>query len=139
MNRIVHFEIHAKDMDALETFYSGVFGWTMQHFGEEMGNYRVISTGPAMPDAKNPGINGGMTMRQGELPAGNAAVNAYVCIIGVEDTDSYVQKVIDHGGTLALAAMDVPTVGRLAYCKDPEGNIFGMLTPVADRILEVQA
>ena len=31
---------------------------------------------------------------------------------------------------MALDKMDVPGVGWLAYCKDPEGNIFGMLQPV---------
>lgn len=131
MNRIVHFEIHAKDMDLMDKFYSDVFGWSMQDMGEQMGNYRVITTGPAMPsnDPATLGINGGMTTRRGDLPKSGDAVNAYVCIIAVDDTDGYVKKVIDNGGTLALEAMEVPSVGRLAYCKDPEGNIFGMLKP----------
>jgi uncharacterized protein len=129
MNRIIHFEIHAKDMDAMQTFYNEVFGWTMQDMGGEMGNYRTIMTGPMASDAANPGINGGMTPRQGELPKEGDAVNAYVCIISVSDTDNYVEKVLRLGGSLALPSMNVPTVGRLAYCKDPEGNLFGMLTP----------
>jgi uncharacterized protein len=131
MNRIIHFEIHAKDMDAMQKFYNEVFDWTLQDMGTEMGDYRVITTGPMMPtEPGDVGINGGMTPRQGDLPKPTDAVNAYVCIIAVDDTDSYVEKVIRLGGTLALAAMDVPTVGRLAYCKDPEGNVFGMLTPI---------
>ncbi len=134
MNRIVHFEIHAKNMDALGKFYSEVFGWTMQDMGADMGNYRIVLTGPAMPDVNNPGINGGMTPRQGDIPSGNEAVNAYVCIISVDDTDAYVDKVTQAGGTVALETMDVPEVGRLAYCKDPEGNLFGMLTPVPQRM-----
>ncbi len=133
MNRIVHFEIHANDMDTLQKFYSDVFGWTMQNMGSEMGNYRVITTGPAMADPSNPGINGGMTPRSGSLPMEGQGVNAYVCIISVDDTDAYVTKIQTAHGTLALPAMDVPGVGRLAYCKDPEGNIFGILKPEPSR------
>ena len=33
------------------------------------------------------------------------------------------------GGTVALEKMEVPGVGLLAYRKDPEGNIFGVLQP----------
>jgi predicted enzyme related to lactoylglutathione lyase len=31
------------------------------------------------------------------------------------------------GGTVALPKMPVPGVGWLAYAKDTEGNIFGMM------------
>ncbi len=31
------------------------------------------------------------------------------------------------GGTVALQKMPVKGVGWLAYCKDPEGNIFGVM------------
>jgi uncharacterized protein len=132
MNRIVHFEIHAQDMDAMQKFYSDVFGWTMQDMGGEFGNYRVITTGPAMGEQGNlqdPGINGGMTPRSGPMPSEGQGVNAYVCIVGVDNTDAYVTKIQKAGGTLAVAAMEVPGVGRLAYCKDPEGNLFGILQP----------
>jgi len=33
------------------------------------------------------------------------------------------------GGTVATEKMDVPGVGVLAYRKDPDGNIFGVLQP----------
>lgn len=118
-------------MDTMQKFYNEVFGWTMQDMGSDMGNYRVITTGPMIPTGPgDAGINGGMTPRQGELPKPEDAVNAYVCIIAVSDTDSYVEKVTRLGGSIALEAMDVPGVGRLAYCKDPEGNLFGMLKPI---------
>ena len=31
------------------------------------------------------------------------------------------------GGTIALPKMPIPGMGWLAYCKDTEGNIFGMM------------
>ena len=130
MNRVVHFEIHAKDRELIKKFYQDVFGWEMQQFGADMGNYTVVKTGDPMPkDMASIGINGGITERRSDLPKDGAGVNAYVCVIGVENTDDMVKKILAHGGTIALETMDVPGVGRLAYCKDPEGTIFGVLQP----------
>ena len=38
-------------------------------------------------------------------------------------------RFLPGGGTVALAKMPIPGVGWLAYCKDTEGNIFGMMQP----------
>ena len=129
MNRVVHFEIHAKDMDAAQKFYGGVFGWTITDLGPQMGNYRMVSTGTDEPGAKWPGISGGMMQRQGPSPVGGEAVNAFVCTISVDNIDTYIAKVKAAGGTIAMDKMQVPTVGWLAYVKDLEGNLFGMLQP----------
>ena len=34
---------------------------------------------------------------------------------------------LDRGGQIALPKMPIPGMGWLAYCKDTEGNIFGMM------------
>ncbi len=128
-NRVIHFEVHAKDQDATQKFYETVFGWQIQDMGPKMGNYRLITTGKDMPGEKWPGINGGMNPRKGDIPKGGDAVNAFVCTIGVDDIDAYIEKVKKAGGTLATDTMDVPEVGKLIYCKDLDGNLFGMLQP----------
>ena len=56
-----------------------------------------------------------------------AAVNAYVCTAGVEDLDAMVVKAVAAGGSIAVPKMPIPTMGWLAYCKDTEGNLFGMM------------
>jgi uncharacterized protein len=133
MNRVVHFEIHAADGERMQKFYQDVFGWKFEVMGPEMGNYRVISTGDPIPqDMASIGINGGMTPRKGDLPKSGDAVNAFVNVIGVDDIDAIIKKINAAGGTLAMAKMDVPGVGLLAYYKDPEGNIFGILQPSPD-------
>lgn len=129
MNRVVHFEIHARDLDKMQQFYGDVFGWKITNMGEQMGNYRMIETGETSPGEKWPGINGGITPRMGETPTSGQPVNAYVCTISVDNLDSYIEKVKQAGGTMALDKMDVPGVGWLAYCKDVEENIFGLLQP----------
>lgn len=131
MNRVIHFEIHAKDLDAAQKFYGGVFGWNITDLGASMGNYRMVSTGEDPAGARWPGINGGITARSGRPPSGGEPVNAFVCTIGVDDIGAYIEKLKAAGGSIAMDKMQVPGVGWLVYVKDPEGNIFGMLQPAA--------
>jgi predicted enzyme related to lactoylglutathione lyase len=82
---------------------------------------RLVITGP--DDER--GINGGLMLRQGEVDG--QAVIAYVCTIDVESIDSSIATVEANSGTVVVPKMPVPGVGWLVYCKDTEGNIFGML------------
>jgi len=52
-----------------------------------------------------------------------------VCTVGVESLDSSIATVETNGGTVALPKMPIPGMGWLAYYKDTEGNIFGMMQP----------
>ena len=120
MPRVVHFEIHAGEPDRAITFYEKVFGWSFQKWEGPM-EYWLIVTGP---DDK-PGINGGLVRRQGGLDG--QAVIAYVCTIDVEAIDTSIATVEQHGGSVAFPKMPIPGMGWLAYYKDTEGNIFGMM------------
>jgi predicted enzyme related to lactoylglutathione lyase len=121
MARPVHFEIHAEDPQRAIAFYSKLFGWEFSQWGKEA--YWLVKTGAPT----EPGINGGLLPRKGGAPAPMAAVNAYVCTIGVTDLDAMVGRLVDAGGVVAVPKMPIPTVGWLAYGKDPEGNLFGMM------------
>jgi uncharacterized protein len=121
MPRPIHFEIHAEDPQRAIAFYAGLLGWEFSQWGTEP--YWLIKTGD--PGAR--GIDGGLLPRRGPAPAAMSAVNAYVCTVDVPALDTYVERVTALGGSLALAKMAVPHVGWLAYGKDTEGNLFGML------------
>lgn len=124
MHRPIHFEIHCEDLDRAQAFYETVLGWTFQSWGD--GSYRLITTGP--DDAQ--GINGGLMKRMGQLEAGvDYPVIAHMTTVDVEDLDVYVARAVGAGGVVALPRMPVPGVGWLAYVKDTEGNIFGMMQP----------
>jgi uncharacterized protein len=129
MNRVAHFEVYAVDMDKMQKFYETVFGWQIRDLGPQMGNYRMVTTGKDQVGAAWPGINGGMNPRMGPPPAGGKPVNAFVCTIQVDDLDAFIGKVANAGGSIAVPKMPIPGVGWLAYVKDPEGNIFGMMQP----------
>ena len=120
MPRPIHFELHAADMDRAQAFYETMFGWTFRSGGDE--NYRLVATG-----GEGPGIDGGMVRRRGDSPKGGEPVNAFICTVDVDDLDSYIAKASASGGSIALPKMAVPGVGWLAYVKDCEGNIIGMM------------
>ena len=122
MARVVHFEIHAENPERAAAFYRKVFDWQIAKWDGPV-DYWPITTGPD----SEPGINGAILQRQG--PINGAAVIAYVCTIGVADIDATIANVMAQGGTEALPKMAVPGIGWLAYFKDTEGNVFGILQP----------
>ncbi len=122
MPRVIHFEIHADDPERAIRFYGTLLGW---HFTKWEGpmDYWLIKTGAK----EQPGIDGGM-IRRHPGSSGDKVI-AFVCTVDVPILDEYVLGVTAHGGSIALAKMPIPGVGWLAYAKDPEGNIFGMMQP----------
>ncbi len=117
-----HFEIHADNMERAAAFYTEIFGWEFKKW-DGPAEYMMIITG----DKETPGINGGMVKRMGPRPEGNAPVHGYVCTIVVPDIDAILKTILEKGGTMALDKMEIPGAGWLAYCKDTEGNIFGVM------------
>lgn len=123
MPRVVHFEIHADDPERAIGFYSSVFGWQFTPF--ENFEYWLIKTG----QPGQPGIDGGLIRRKS--PIDGTSVIAFVCTVAVDDLDRYLMRVVTSGGQVVVPKSPVPGVGWLAHCKDPEGNLFGMMQPDA--------
>ncbi len=121
MSRAVHFEIHASDPEALIAFYARLFGWSFNKW--EGGDYWMIHTGPD----DQPGINGGLIPRRGALPENTAAMNAFVITIDVDSVDACLARALQAGAVTAVPKMPVPGIGWLAYLKDPDGNVFGVM------------
>jgi predicted enzyme related to lactoylglutathione lyase len=113
MNRIVHFEIGAGDIEKSKKFYEDVFGWQFNSW-QSPEPYYLITTG----DTTTPGINGGMFKSKGAPLTVNT--------ISVDDIDAMIAKVESHGGKLAVPKMPIPGVGWVCYCNDFEGNLFGL-------------
>jgi predicted enzyme related to lactoylglutathione lyase len=120
MSRVIHFEIHADDPRRAANFYQEVFGWQIQKW-DGPADYWLVTTGKP----PEPGIDGAILQRRG--PINGDAVIAYVCTIDVASVDDTIAKITSLGGTIALPKMPVPGIGWLAYAKDTEGNIFGVM------------
>ncbi len=121
MSRVVHFEIHASRPELVIEFYRSLLGWKVERWGESP--YWLVETGPK----EAPGINGGLVERHGEPPVEGQAVNAFVCTVSIDALDATVERAIALGGSLALPRMPIAGIGWLAYVKDPDGNLLGLL------------
>ena len=118
MARVGHFEIHADDPQRAINFYQNVFGWQFNKWDGPQ-EYWLIKTG----ESDQPGIDGGM----GPPPTDGQAVNAYVCTVLSSGLDADVTQSLSNGGSIAVPKMAIPGMGWLAYVKDTEGNIFGVM------------
>jgi predicted enzyme related to lactoylglutathione lyase len=115
MPRPIHFDITADDPDRAAAFYSSAFGWTFTRWEGPM-DYWLVSTG----DREQPGIDGGLGLRQEEGPD-------VPLTLDVPSVDDSVARVIAAGGSIVRPKMAVPGVGWMAVFADPDGNTFGMM------------
>ena len=121
MSRPIHFEIHADNPERAIQFYKTLFGWQFNQWGSEQ--YWLIVTG----EKGTPGIDGGLLPRKGPGPADMQAVGSFVCTVDVANCDAAAKQLSEIGGKIVVPKMPVPTVGWLAYAKDTEGNLFGII------------
>lgn len=116
MSRIVHFEIPAENPEKVAAFYREVFGWEIAKWDGPV-DYWMVKTG----ENGTPGIDGGLFKPSDGMPG--VTINT----IDVDDLDAAVAKVTANGGSVAVPRMAIPGVGYMAYCKDVEGNLFGLM------------
>jgi predicted enzyme related to lactoylglutathione lyase len=115
MNRVVHFEINAPNVEEALPFYENVFGWKVSKW-EGPEPYWLVATG------EGDGIDGGIMQSQDGQPR---TVNA----VHVDSVDAFARKVEENGGKVVVPKMAIPGVGYVAYCTDPGGVIFGLHHP----------
>jgi predicted enzyme related to lactoylglutathione lyase len=117
VSRVVHFEIPADNPERATKFYNKVFGWKIKKWEGGM-DYWLVNTG----DDSAPGIHGAI-MQRSEMAS--TVVNS----IDVPSVDDFIKKVTKNGGKVITPKTPIPGVGYFAYCKDTEGNMFGILQP----------
>ena len=134
MNRIVHFEIHADDVERAAKFYTEALGWDIQKWQspnaqKEGGGmeYWMVMTAPK--GSKEMGISGGLLKRPQKLAEGMCGSNAFVCTALVENYDETVKKILAAGGKEAMPKFKIEGGEWSAwqgYFIDTEGNTFGV-------------
>ena len=112
MPRVIHFEIAIDEPDRAAKFYSEVFGWKVEKWGPV--DYWLVQTG------EGSGIDGALKMR--DRP--NETTTNTVEVPSLED---YMAKVAEQGGEVISEKMTIPGYGYFAYCRDTEGNVFGII------------
>lgn len=115
MPRVIHFEIPADDPERAVQFYQKVFGWKVEKWVGPV-DYWLATTG----EDKEPGINGAIT-EKGDY------VTATTNTIDVTSYEEAAKRIVETGGKVLTPKTAVPGVGYMSYCKDTEGNVFGIM------------
>ena len=128
MNRVVHFEIQAENVDRAKKFYGDVFGWEFTDWSSVTGSeYWGVMTAPM--ESSESGINGGLLKRPANTPPPECGTNAYTCTIQVENFDEIAEKIEKAGGKIAMPKHALTGIAWQGYFLDIEGNVFGIHQP----------
>lgn len=123
MDKVVHFEIPADDMERAKHFYGSIFGWEITDMPMPGGmKYMSVVTAPVGPNRRPVeagAINGGMIQR-------SEAMRAPILAINVPSIDESMQKVAAAGGKIVVPKMEMGGMGYYAYAADTEGNVIGL-------------
>ncbi len=109
---VVHFEVMGKDGAGLRSFYSGLFGWTIN--ADNPMNYGTVP-------ADGAGIGGGI----GVVPEGYGGhVTFYV---GVPDVEAALAQAESLGGSRVMGPEKVMEDIEIGLFHDPEGHLIGVV------------
>ena len=116
MGKVVHFEIPSANPGQTVEFFTRVFGWKFNKWGEM--EYYLSDSGPA----DEPGI-------EGAVMQWNSPDQPIVNTIQVNDLDDTIRKIEENDGQIVVSKQTIPGVGTHCYIKDPSGFIHGAMQP----------
>lgn len=119
MERVVHFKIQADSIQRALRFYKDVFGWRSEkHRGDR--SWLILTD-----DGQVSGFNGLISAR--EKTYGSDKTATYIYTVGKLSFYQVLSAIVKNGGQILSPRKEIPGVGWLAYCKDTEGNTFGII------------
>ena len=109
---VVHFELGGSDGQALEDFYTEMFGWQVNGMTmPDGGVYRLVQQ-------EEDGIGGGIFQHMEGMPP-----NAPGVAVAVDDLQAYLDKAVSLGGSALMQPSEIPGgFGSLAIFNDIAGN-----------------
>jgi len=114
-NPVVYWEINGTEGKKLADFYLDLFEWEYDNEpGSDFYNFRSGNDDRGS-------INGGVFTGKGKLP------HHLTIYVEVADVDEYFNRALEKGGTFAQAPFDLEGAGRLAFFRDPDGHIIGLI------------
>lgn len=121
--RFVWCELMTPDPEAAKSFYTQVVGWGTALFeGSDM-PYTMWMNGE-MP------VGGVMALPEEAKAAG--APPHWLGYVGTPDVDATVADATNRGAMTLVAPTDIPTAGRFAVLRDPQGAVFSAYTPAQE-------
>lgn len=119
MAHLAHFSINADDLPRARSFYEGVFGWKFNAWGPP--GFFQIDMGAAPAKA----VMGALQQRRDLIP--DVPLRAFECTIAVDDIQAIAGAIPAHGGRILMPPVTLPSIGRLLFFEDTEGNVAGAM------------
>lgn len=119
-SNFIWYELLTTDVEGAARFYGSVVGWTLRDSGQAGMDYRFWL-------ANETPIGGLMAMPPSQEAPGMQP--GWLGYVQVPDTDAAVTQITSAGGAVAMPAMSIPDVGRMAMVTDPQGAPFHVMTP----------
>lgn len=116
LGKVVWHDLVTEDMGAARRFYSGLFGWTFEDATDRGDNDYVLARDGGVYVAGFVSI---------EPRADGQNLSRWLPYLSVADVDSAVGDGVAAGGTVAVAARNVP-LGRVAAIIDSDGAVIGL-------------
>jgi predicted enzyme related to lactoylglutathione lyase len=117
MNTVGYFEIQSSNPEREAAFYQSVFDWKFTRDEFLPIEYYRIETD---------GMNGGLLARPAKVPPTGYGTNAFTCSIQVADFDKTAERIMAHGGLVALPKFAIPGRCWQGYFIDQDNNVFGI-------------
>jgi len=114
-NNVVHFTIHADDVERARIFYEKAFGWRFEEWGPP--DFYLIQTGAEV----DRGIRGALQKRT--EPISGSGMIGFECSISVANVHAACEAIEKHGGRIVVKEMEIPNMGTLIKFSDTEGNL----------------
>jgi predicted enzyme related to lactoylglutathione lyase len=111
-------ELATKDLAKALSFYSELFGWTLEQSKITPMDYKEIHI-------DDEAVGGMMEINESWGP--NPPPSNWTTYIAVGNADQTAEKIRQNGGTIVHGPFDAPGVGRIAMAADPSGANFSII------------
>jgi uncharacterized protein len=115
-NKLVHFAIHTDNIGRAKDFYSTVFEWGFNSYGQP--DFLQIKEN----QAENSELIGALQSRHYSLV--KEKLVGLECTIAVENIDDIIKRVEQKNGKILMPKTAIPFVGWIAKFLDTEGNLL---------------
>ncbi len=123
-NQFCWVELLTSDVEAAQTFYCDVIGWTCAPVGEAGRDYRFFSY---------EGRGAGGLMQLPQEAEAQGAPPSWFGYIASDNVDAEVEKILAAGGKLYRPAETLAGMGRFAVVADPQGAAFALWQDLSHR------
>jgi len=108
------FDIGCRDLEKTAAFYRQAFSWKIESDGPMQSKVDTLA---------GEGCQGAITA------LGHEPHNYVMFYVETDDIEASAARIRELGGEITIGPMPVPSGGRFAWWKDPEGNQLGLFEP----------